>query len=123
MKFIFLFIIIIVAVVFLNPYLTFWMVMILIAILTVLSGLRPVGAFFTAGFGLAFVWLGQSFYWMLNTSSPLADLMGELMGVGDGMILAGITAGLGFLLGGFSGLTGSTFRDLFRKKLENIYRG
>jgi hypothetical protein len=123
MKFIFLFIIIVIAVVFLNPYLTFWMMMMTIAVLTAVSGLRAWGGFFAGGLGMGLAWLGQSIYWMMSTGSPLADRMGELLGIGDGMILAGITSVLGIILGGFSGLSGSTFRNLLRKTHDNTYRG
>jgi len=34
-----------------------------------------------------------------------------------------VTAIIGFLLGGFSGLTGSLLRKVFRKEPDNLYRG
>ncbi|MFT7362249.1 MAG: hypothetical protein ACI9UV_000442 [Algoriphagus sp.] len=37
--------------------------------------------------------------------------------------MVGVTAIIGLLLGGFSGLTGSLFRNLFSKEPDNLYRG
>lgn len=123
MKSIFFFLGLAVLAVFLNPLLAFWMMMILVALLTALSGLKPLSGFLTGGLAVGIVWFGKSIYWMLTTGSPLADRMGELMGIGTGITLAMMIAVLGFLIGGFSGLTGSTFRKLFKNRSKNIYRG
>lgn len=114
MRFIYFLIGLVVLVIFLNPILAFWMMMILVAVLTAWSGLKPLPAFLAGGLAMGFVWFGKSIYWMLTTGSPLADRMGELMGIGTGIILALVTAVLGFFIGGFSGLSGSTFRNLLK---------
>jgi hypothetical protein len=49
--------------------------------------------------------------------------MGALMGLGTGTTLMIITAVLGFILGGFSGLLGVLGRNLFQKKPSNVYLG
>lgn len=123
MRFIFLVIMTVILVVFLNPVLPFWMIMILIGALAGLIGLKGAESFLAGGLGMGLAWLGQSLYISVSTGSPLPNRMGELMGLGSGMTLAGITAVLGFLLGGFSAMTGSLLRNLLKRKPDNLYRG
>jgi hypothetical protein len=72
---------------------------------------------------MGFAWLGQAIFISTSTGSSLPNKIGELMGLGSGMTVVGVTAIIGLLLGGFSGLTGSLFRNLFRKEPDNLYRG
>ncbi len=123
MRFIFLLLVLVIATILLNPFLQFWMMMIVIAVLTALTNVKQIPAFFAGGLGMGTVWLAMSMYLMMRTGSPLADRMGELMGIGNGIMLAGITAILGFLLGAFSALSGSSLRNIWRVKSKNIYRG
>lgn len=110
-------------VVFLNIVSPYWVVMIA---LTVLAGLiRPSvwGGFFGGGLGIGLVWLGQTVYISTVTSSTLPDKMGALMGLGSGLSLMVLTAVLGFILGGCSGLLGVMFRNLVQKKRRDVYLG
>ena len=110
-------------VVFLNIVAPYWAVMIA---LTVLAGIiRPSGwgGFFGGGLGMGLVWLGQTVYISAVTSSTLPDKMGALMGLGAGLNLMLLTAVLGFILGGFSGLLGVMFRNLVQKKRRDVYLG
>jgi hypothetical protein len=110
-------------VVFLNIVAPYWAVMIA---LTVLAGIiRPSGwgGFFGGGLGMGLVWLGQTVYISAVTSSTLPDKMGALMGLGSGLNLMLLTAVLGFILGGFSGLLGVMFRNLVQKKRRDVYLG
>jgi hypothetical protein len=110
-------------VVFLNIVAPYWAVMIA---LTVLAGIiRPSGwgGFFGGGLGMGLVWLGQAVYISAVTSSTLPDKMGALMGLGSGLNLMLLTALLGFILGGFSGLLGVMFRNLVQKKRRDVYLG
>ena len=110
-------------VVFLNIVSPYWVVMIA---LTVLAGLiRPSvwGGFFGGGLGMGLVWLGQTVYISAVTSSTLPDKMGALMGLGSGLSLMVLTAVLGFILGGCSGLLGVMFRNLVKKKRTDVYLG
>jgi len=110
-------------VVFLNIVAPYWAVMIA---LTVLAGIiRPSGwgGFFGGGLGMGLVWLGQTVYISAVTSSTLPDKMGALMGLGSGLNLMLLTAVLGFILGGFSGLLGVMFRNLVQKNRRDVYLG
>jgi hypothetical protein len=110
-------------VVFLNIVAPYWAVMIA---LTVLAGIiRPSGwgGFFGGGLGMGLIWLGQTVYISAVTSSTLHDKMGALMGLGSGLNLMLLTAVLGFILGGFSGLLGVMFRNLVQKNRRDVYLG
>ncbi|EOZ95687.1 hypothetical protein A33Q_3049 [Indibacter alkaliphilus LW1] len=48
--------------------------------------------------------------------------MAELMGLKNDNLLWFATGVLGFLLGGFSGMTGALFRKVFERKDAGFYR-
>jgi hypothetical protein len=110
-------------VVFLNIVAPYWAVM--IALIVLAGIIRPSGwgGFFGGGLGMGLVWLGQTVYISAVTSSTLPDKMGALMGLGSGLNLMLLTAVLGFILGGFSGLLGVMFRNLVQKKRRDVYLG
>ena len=110
-------------VVFLNIVAPYWMVMIAVTALAAL--IRPTvwGGFFGGGLGMGLVWLVQTLYISAVTSSTLPDKMGALMGLGSGLSLMLLTAVLGFILGGSSGLLGVKFRNLIQKKPTDVYLG
>ncbi len=110
-------------VVFLNLIAPFWVVM--IAIASVATLVRPSGwaGFLGGGLGMGLAWLGQALLITLSTTSTLPDKMGILMGLGSGLAVFGLTTALGFILGGFSGLTGVLFRNLIQKKPSDVYLG
>jgi hypothetical protein len=110
-------------VVFLNIVAPYWVVMIAVTALAAL--IRPTvwGGFLGGGLGMGLVWLGQTVYISAVTSSTLPDKMGALMGLGSGLNLMLLTAVLGFILGGFSGLLGVMFRNLVQKKRRDVYLG
>lgn len=110
-------------VVFLNIVTSYWVVMIALAVLAVLIRPSVWGGFFGGGLGMALAWLGQAVYISAVTSSTLPDKMGALMGLGSGLSLMVLTAVLGFILGGFSGLLGVMFRNLVQKKRRDVYLG
>jgi hypothetical protein len=110
-------------VVFLNIIAPYWVVMIAVTALAAL--IRPTvwGGFLGGGLGMGLVWLGQTVYISAVTSSTLPDKMGALMGLGSGLSLMLLTAVLGFILGGCSGLLGVKFRNLIQKKPTDVYLG
>ena len=123
MRFILLSVLTALLVVFLNPLVPFWVVMIGILLISALLHPDGVEGFFGGGLGMGLVWLGQSVYIGIMTSSNLPQKMAELMGLDSGVYLIGITSFLGFLLGGFSGLSGVLLRRMLQKTPTDIYRG
>jgi hypothetical protein len=122
MRFILLTILSILLVVFLGPLVSFWVLMIGIGILSALIFPSSFGGFMGGGLGMGLSWIGLSIYLGLTTASTLPDRMGELMGM-SGMTLVAITGTLGFILGGFSGLSGILFRKLTQGAPNNVYKG
>lgn len=106
-----------------NPYLSYWAVMILIALLAAFIDIRGAGAFFGGGLGMGLAWMGHSIYVSTISGSHLPEKMGELMGLGSELALFVLTGLLAFLLGAFSALCGSLFRKIFKRKPDNIYGG
>ncbi|EAZ79783.1 hypothetical protein [Algoriphagus machipongonensis] len=123
MKFIALTLLSVLIVVFLNPIFPYWIVMILIGIGAFLIWGKPIGAFFAGALGMGLAWLGQTVFLSMTTNSPLPDQMAEIMDLGSGVTLSAITGFIGFLLGGFSALSGCLLRNLFKRKPNNIYKG
>ena len=123
MKFILFTIVTALLVLFGNPFLPYWIVMILISVFAVLIFPKPIGGFLGGGLGMGLAWLGQSMYIGITSASTLPDKMAEVMGMGSGMALVALTGVLGFLLGAFSGWTGSLFRKLLVSQPKDIYRG
>jgi hypothetical protein len=110
-------------VVFLNIVSPYWVVMIALTVLAALIRPSGWGGFFGGGLGMGLAWLGQTVYISAVTSSTLPDKMGALMGLGSGLNLMVLTAVLGFILGGCSGLLGVMFRNLVQKKRRDVYLG
>ncbi len=123
MRFIFLTLITAILVVFLNPIVPFWVVMIGIGVLSAAIYPNGIGGFLGGGLGMGLTWIGQSIFLSITSASALPDRMGELMGVGSGMTLVAVTGLVGFLLGGFSGWTGVLLRNMLQKAPKNVYRG
>lgn len=123
MRFISLTIVSALIVVFINPFFPYWIVMILIGILSTVFGLKGFVSFLAGGLGMGLAWVGHTVYLSFMTGSPLPDQMAEIMGASSGVFLSAITGLIGFLLGGFSAYSGSLFRRMLKKKPDNIYRG
>ncbi|GAB3654819.1 hypothetical protein GCM10028791_25710 [Echinicola sediminis] len=105
-----------------GPFLSYWLMMLVWAILGALIGGDSTTKFFSAALGVGAVWFGQTLWISFTTGSPLPEMMGEIMQVGGRAVLMAITGLLGFLLGGFSALTGDRFRKLFEKKKTYYFK-
>lgn len=100
----------------------FWALMIVIGLLALLIGQGPAAAFFAGGIGFGLTWFLKALFIAIQTSSDLPIQMAELMGIKNDNLLMFATFFLGFLIGGFSALTGALFKRLFEKKYEGVYR-
>ena len=93
-------------------YMPWWIIIVLAAIIVYFAKLNP-GKGFLAGFlGIAFVWAGYAFLLSAGNDGILAQKIGQLFGGLSASLLILITAAVGGLLGGLSGLTGSLARRL-----------
>jgi hypothetical protein len=121
-RFLLLFLLIVFTVLFLGTYLPYWALMILVSIQAFLVGARPGSAFLGSGLSFGITWLLLAIYISIQTDSELPAHMAVLMGIKNDNLLWFATGILGFLIGGFSGLTGALFKRLFEKKYEGVYR-
>ncbi|WP_373497338.1 hypothetical protein [Aquiflexum sp.] len=107
---------------FIGPYFPFWGLMILVALVTFLVGASPLTSFFGSGLPFGLVWLSLSVWISIDSGSELPIKMAELMGHSNDNMLWFAAGLIGFIIGGFSGLTGSLFRKILQKRDNGIYR-
>lgn len=111
-----------IALLILGPVLPYWVMMVLVAFFGFLVGGSGAGTFFGSGFGFGIVWLLKSIWISIQTQSELPKMMAELIGLPGDNFLWFVTGLIGFLIGAFSGLTGSLFKRLFERRTDNIYK-
>ncbi len=122
MRFILFTVVVSLFVVFLNPFIPYWIVMVGISVLGFLIYPNGLGGFFGGGLGMGLAWLGQTIYIGISTSSSLPEKLVELTGLGDNFSLGMITGILGFLLGSLSGLSGVLCREMIDTVSGKIYK-
>lgn len=99
-----------------------WALMVLVLLVCFSLGIGPTKGFFAAGFGFGLTWLLLSIWISIDSESGLPKKVAELMGLKNDNLLWFGTGLLGFLVGGFSGLTGGLFRMIFERRESNIYK-
>ncbi len=123
LKFILVFIVSILLVFFVGPFLPYWGLMIAVALIGFAVGGNSGAAFFAGGLAFGIAWLAVSLTVSIKTGSGLPEKMAILFGVPNSSLLWIITAILGFTIGGLSSLTGNLLRKLYMKNEYGIYRG
>ena len=121
-KFLILFILVAVTVYIIGPYIPYWGLMILVAIISFFIGASPSISFFGSGFSFGLVWLILSIWISIDTQSDLPKSMSELMGLSNDNLLWFITGIVGFIIGSFSGLTGGMLNRILQRKDSGAYR-
>jgi hypothetical protein len=121
-KFLLLFSLVGITVYFIGPYIPYWGLMILVAIISFLTGNSPSISFFGSGFSFGLVWLFLSIWISVDSQSELPKAISELMGLSNDNLLWFITGLVGFIIGSFSGLTGGMLNRIFQKKDSGVYR-
>lgn len=106
---------------FLGGLFSFWIAMLLVGFAALLILENHVAAFFATGLGFGIAWLSKAFVITVSTASQLPQQMADLMGISNENLLFVGTYLVGFLLGGFSGLTGTTLKSVFQNKREGYY--
>ena len=77
---------------------------------------------FIAGFlGVGLVWLGHAWNLDVQNASLFSNKVAEVMQMGEPLILIIISGVVGGLAGGFSAMTGSSFRKIFAKKQKTSF--
>lgn len=116
MKFSVLFILSALCAYFFGVYLPHWTLMLVIGTLAAVIGGKGSMAFFSSALAVGAVWFFVPLWITVKTNSDFPDKMAEIMGFGDGVALFGLTALMGFLLGGVAGLTGNRLHKIFAKE-------
>ncbi|PRY88429.1 hypothetical protein [Mongoliibacter ruber] len=109
-------------VLFLGKLAPYWVLMLLVSLLAIAINPRPWPAFFAAGFAFGLTWFVLTIWISVQSESNLPEQMAVLMGVKSDNFLWLVTGILGYLIGGFSAMTGSLFRKIFERKDMGIYR-
>jgi hypothetical protein len=123
LKFILLIVISSCLVFFLGPYIPFWGLMLGVALTSFFVGGSAGYSFFGGALAFGLIWMGVSYWIWSQTGSELPEKMAVLMGLKDSSYLWLATSVIGFVIGGFSALTGNLARRFFAKKEDGIYRG
>ncbi|MCH7414641.1 hypothetical protein MM213_14165 [Belliella sp. R4-6] len=107
----------------LGPFFSYPIMMVGVILLSYLIGGNGTSSFLAGGFSFGLIWFFQAVYISLSSNSTLPTKMAELMGLADSNLLWIATGVIGFILGSFSGLTGSLLRNILRRKRdEGVYR-
>ena len=121
-KFLGLFVLVALIVFFIGVIVPFWGLMILVVLAAFLVNPSTGKSFFASGFSFGLVWLSLSIWITYSTGSDLSLKMAELMGLSNDNLLWFATGLIGFIIGGFSGWTGSLFRRVLEKRDKGIYK-
>lgn len=107
----------------LGPFFSYPVLMIGVFILAYLVAGSGAISFLAGGLSFGLIWFFQAVYIAVQTNSTLPEKMAELMGLGESNLLWVATGLLGFLLGGFSALSGALLRKLLNNKRDQgVYR-
>ncbi|WP_209330250.1 hypothetical protein [Lunatimonas salinarum] len=115
MKFTLLFILSALIWILLGNSIPYWGIMACIFVFATVIRANGIVAFVASGLGVGVVWLFLPLYIWVVSESELPNRMGEIVGLKNSTYLLAITGLIGFLLGGFSGLTGSLLARIFHR--------
>jgi len=101
---------------FFGVYSPHWALMLVIGTLAAIIGGKGSMAFFSAALAVGAVWFFTPLWITVETNTDFPQKMAEIMGLGDDVALFGLTALLGFLLGGLAALTGNQLHKIFAKE-------
>ena len=110
------------AVFFLGSFVPYWGLMVAVALIAFLVGAGAGVSFLASGLSFGLMWFLMVFKVLVEANSALPQQMAELMGLKNDNMLWFATALLGFLIGGFSALTGALLKGLLQERNEGLYR-
>ncbi|EKB48319.1 hypothetical protein [Cecembia lonarensis] len=121
-KFLIIFILTALTVLFIGPYVPFWVLMLIVVLICYFTGAGAGSSFLSAGLSFGLVWFFMVIKVLISSNSDLPVHMADLMGLKNDNLLWFSTALLGFLIGGFSAMTGALLKKLFQARYEGVYR-
>lgn len=99
----------------LGPRVPYWIIMVFVTGLAAFFRGNAFLSFAAGALGVGLVWLLVPLVAWSVSDSSLPGKMAEIMGLGNGALLLGITGFLGFLVGGSSALTGNLLGKLLER--------
>lgn len=106
---------------FLSLYLPWWVVFAVSFLVGFTIHGNGLNVFIASFLGAGLVWMLYAWYLDINTQRILSEKVVELFPFEDAMLLIVATGLIGGLCGGFGGLTGNSFRQLFLKKKQKSF--
>ena len=107
---------------FLSPLGAWWFSMIIAFAVCTLSPSSGLNAFIAGFLGVGLTWMGHAWSLDVQNASVFSEKIGTIMRLEDTILLVLITGAIGGIAGGFSSLSGSTFRQMFLKqKKRSLY--
>ena len=92
-----------------------WVIAIVPFVILLWRASRSSGAFWAGFGGIAVPWLLYGYYQHFISDGALSDRVAKIFMLPNGILLLLVTALVGGLVGGFSGLAGYSVRQIFRK--------
>lgn len=116
MKFIFKIIVIITLCYVAELFLPWWIVAVISFVVNVALPTRGGTAFLSGFLGVGLLWLGMA--WLINSRSggTLTEMVAGIFELSNPIWMIALAGGVGGLVGGFAGLSGSLLRNLRRSE-------
>jgi len=93
-----------------------WIIVIDSFLAALLVGRTAIGSFFSGFFSVALVWFGFSYYLDFQNSFLLASKIAILLNLPNHYYVVAITTLIGGVVGGFSALSGYSFKALGKRR-------
>jgi len=106
---------------FLSPFTAWWTCMIAGFVVSFISPSSGLNAFISGFLGVGLVWMGQAWTLDVSNQSAFSSKIAEIMNLRDSVLLILAAGAIGGITGGFSSLTGKTFRTLFVKSKKGSF--
>lgn len=107
---------------FISPLAFWWVAMIIAFAVCYISPSSGLNAFVSGFLGVGLVWVGYSWSLDVANESAFSNTIVQLFPVNESFYLILLTGLVGGLAGGFSSLSGTTFRQMFQKeKKRSLY--
>jgi len=104
-----------------QKFLPWWSIAAAAFLINVILHTKAYSSFASGFLGIAVLWFIVALILDQNTNSILTKKIAQLFMLNEPILLVFVTSILGGIVGGFSGLTGSFFRSMLKKKRKDYY--
>ena len=107
---------------FISPFTGWWMGMVAAFVVSFVSPSSGLNAFISGFLGVGLVWMGHAWTLDVANGSVFSSKIVQILNQNDPIILVLAAGGIAGIAGGFSAITGTTFKALFAKpKKRSLY--